>query len=209
MSNWVDVQLDVLASSPAEINRIERALQEPCHELIAWCAQRSGGDPKTIVADIKGIVSFKPIRNLGYLDPSLNKARRFEGEWKDKFSGVGWSHVHFVSRNFPTAVFLAQYWDDQMSYDGKRVLHAGDEIRSIYDGDHHAQGREWVLPNIFAPFQSEYNLGLECGSLWDEWIEGMRRQLAVLTERYRGKGDVTVKKKAACGNGKQEQGEEE
>jgi len=28
MSNWVDMQLDALASSPAEINQIERALQK-------------------------------------------------------------------------------------------------------------------------------------------------------------------------------------
>jgi len=39
MSNWIDVHLDVLASCPKEINRIERALQEPCDELIAWRAQ--------------------------------------------------------------------------------------------------------------------------------------------------------------------------
>lgn len=199
MSNWVDIQLDVLAAVPQEIKQIERALQEPCDELIAWCAQRSGVAPKEIAADVKGIVSFKPIRNLGYVDPSLNKARRFEGEWKDRFSGVGWSHVHFVSRDFPTAFFLAQYWDDQMSYGGKRVLHAGEEIRSSYDGDHHAQGREWVLPNIFAPFNAEYALGLECGSLWNEWIDGMRRQVAVLTERYSGARDLNVERTGAPG----------
>jgi hypothetical protein len=38
MSNWVDVQLDVLAASPDEVNQIERALQNPCDELIAWRA---------------------------------------------------------------------------------------------------------------------------------------------------------------------------
>lgn len=45
MSNWVDLHLDVLASCPAEINQIERALQEPCDELIAWRAQRSEKEP--------------------------------------------------------------------------------------------------------------------------------------------------------------------
>jgi hypothetical protein len=58
MSNWVDVHLDVLAASPQEINQIERALQEPCDELIAWCAQRSGEDPKEIAAGVKEIVTF-------------------------------------------------------------------------------------------------------------------------------------------------------
>lgn len=147
MSNWIDVQLDVLASSPEEINQIERALQEPCDELIAWRAQRAGVGPKSIAADIKEVVTFKPVRNLGYVDPSVNKARRFESSWKDKFWGLVWSHIDFVSRDFPKAVFLAQYWDDQMSYGGKMVFHAGDEIRSSRDGDHHAMGREWVLPN--------------------------------------------------------------
>jgi hypothetical protein len=209
MSNWIDMQLDVLASCPDEINRIERALQEPCDELIAWRAQRSGEDPKEIAGSIKEIVSLKPVRNLGYLDPSLNKARRFEGEWKDRFWGLVWSHLHFVSRDFPKAVFLAEYWDDCMSYGGKIVIHAGDEIRSSYDGDHHAQGIEWVLPNIFAPFRTEYELGLECGSLWNEWIDGMRRQLAVLTERYSSQGDLKPAQKAAGGDRYQGLGEKE
>jgi hypothetical protein len=89
------------------------------------------------------------------------------------------------------------------------TIHAREEIRSSYDGDHHAMGREWVLPNIFAPYEAEYELALEFGSLWDEWMEGMRRQLAVLTERYSGMGDMKPGQKAAGGNGNQEPGEEE
>ena len=206
MSDWVDIQLDVLASSPEEINKIERTLQEPCDELIAWCAQRSGKDPKEIAADIKGIVSFKPDRNLGYIHPTVNKARRFEGGWNDKFWGVGWSHVDYVSRDFPNAVFLAQYWW-AACYGGKFVIRAGDEIRSSFDGDYHAQAVEWVLPNIFAPFEAEYKRGLECGSLWDEWMEGMYRQLAVLTVKYGRQGKATLKQKIAVGVGDQELGE--
>jgi len=95
MSNWVDVHLDALASSPEEINQIERALQNPCDELIAWRAQLCGEGPKEIAANVKGIVQFKPVRNLGYVDPSINKARRFEGSWKDKFWGLVWSHCLF------------------------------------------------------------------------------------------------------------------
>jgi hypothetical protein len=40
---------------------------------------------------------------------------------------------------------LAQYGDDLWSYGGKIVIHTGDEIRSSYDGDHHAMGCEWAL----------------------------------------------------------------
>jgi hypothetical protein len=205
MSNWVDVHLDVLATSPDEISRIEHALQEPRQELIDWRAQQTGEAPKEIAGNIKEIVSLKPIRNLGYVDPSVNKARRFEGEWKDKFWGLVWSHILFVSRDFPTAFFLAEYWDDCMSYGGKVVIHGGHEIRSSYDGDHHAQGREWVLPNIFAPFEAEHELGLECGSLWDEWMEGMRRQLAGLAERYSSQGDMKPEQTIAVGDGMQDQ----
>jgi hypothetical protein len=209
MSNSVDVHLDVLASSPTEINQIERALQDPCDELIAWRAQLCGEDPKEIAANVKEIVTFKPVRNLGYVDPSVNKARRFESSWKDRFCGLVWSHVRFVSRDFPAAVFLAQYWDDQMSYGGKRVFHAGKEIRSSRDGDHHAQGREWVLPNIFAPFETEHQLGLECGSLWAEWMEGMRKELAELTAWYGAQAEKELEQRAAVGDANQEPGEEE
>jgi hypothetical protein len=196
MSNWVDAHLDVLASSPQMINEIERALQNPCEELIAWRAQLTGEDPKEIAANIKEIVSFKPVCNLGYVDPSINKARRFECTWKDKFWGLAWSHVDFVSRDFPKAVFLAQYWDDQMSYGGKMVIHAGDEIRSSRDGNHHAMGREWVLPNIFAPYQAEHELGLEYGTLWNEWVEDMRKELAELTQRYSIPAEKELEQKA-------------
>ena len=89
MSNWVDLHLDVLASCPAEISQIERALQNPCDELIAWRAQQCGEAPKEIAGNVKEIVSFKPVRNLGYVDPSVNKARRFENEWKGPVLGPG------------------------------------------------------------------------------------------------------------------------
>jgi hypothetical protein len=184
MGNWVDVHLDVLASSPDEINEIERALKEPCAELIAWRAELCGENPQEVAENVKEIVKFEAIRNLGYVHPSVNKARRFKSSWKDRFWGLVWSHTQFVSRDFPNAVFLAQYWDDQLSYGGKRVFHAGDEIRSSRDSNHHAQAQEWVLPNIFAPFKAEYELDLECGSLWGEWLEDMRKELAELTACY-------------------------
>lgn len=180
MSNWVDVQLDVLATTSDEIDKIEAALAQPCHELLVWVARKWQRDLEKIQADVKDLVLFKPTRNLGYLDQSLNKARRFENEFKDGSWGVVWSHVHFVSAEFPKAIFLAQYWDDMMSYGGKIVVHDGEEIRSSYDGEHRAQGREWALPNIFAPFENEHELGLQCGSLWGEWMEGMRRQLCLV-----------------------------
>ena len=84
MSNWIDMTLDVLAASPDEINRIEAALQEPCEELCAWVAKRWEADPKEIAAEVKALVTFKPTRNLGYVHPSVNKARRFYNLFKDR-----------------------------------------------------------------------------------------------------------------------------
>jgi hypothetical protein len=180
MSNWIDVTLDVLASSPEEINKIEAALQQPCEELLAWVAQKWGGDPKEIAADVKDLVSFDPKSNLRYVNPSVNTARRFENSFKDRCTGIVWSHVYFVSQNFPQAIFLAEYWNIQVSSAGRKVIRAGEEIRYVHDGNQQAQGYDWVLPDIFAPYRAEYELGLEFGSLWDQWLSEMQSELASL-----------------------------
>jgi hypothetical protein len=176
------VTLDVLATSPDEINKIEAALQEPCEELLVWVAKKWGKDPKEIAADVKALVTFKPTRNLGYVHPSVNKARRFQNLFKDRSWGVVWSHVDFVSRDFSEALFLGEHWNLQASSASRTVIRAGREIRSVYDGSQRAQGYEWVLPNIFAPYQTEYDLGLEFGSLWEQWLSEMKRTLAELQE---------------------------
>lgn len=192
MSNWIDIHLDVLASSPEEINRIELALREPCEGLISCRAQMTGEDPRKIAGPIKRIVAFEPIRNLGYVDPSLNRWRRFGNSSKDRFSGLLWRHISFVSEEFPNAVFLAIYRDSMASYAGKRVLYGGKEIRCTRDHDQQAQGLDWILPVIFAPFISEHELGLQVGTLWDKWLEGLEREVAELRRRY-GKQEPKVK----------------
>src|ERR1019366_10575088 len=67
MSNWIAMRLDVLAPNPEEINKIEAALQQPCQELLEGVAE-----------DIRSIVRFTPVGNLGFLDPSSNTARQFQ-----------------------------------------------------------------------------------------------------------------------------------
>jgi hypothetical protein len=186
MSNWIDLRLDVLAASPDEINKIEAALQQPCEELLKWVAQRDGTDPEKTAAPLKALVTFKPTRNLGLVDPSFNKARRFENSFRDRVTGIVWSHVYFVSQDFPTAIFLAEHLNMMVSSAGKRVIRAGQEIRSTYDGNQQAQGFEWVLPDIFAPFLTEYELGLEFGSMWDQWLSEMQAELADMKAFYDG-----------------------
>jgi hypothetical protein len=178
MSNYVIVQLDVLASDSAEIAEIEVALQQPCEELIVWWAKVCDEDPADFASDIKETAAFKPKLDF-HRGGQPVQARRFENSFKRSW-GLVWSHVKFVSRDFPKAIFLAEYWDDQGNYDGKKVIHAGHEVRSSHDGASPAQFSEWVLPNIFAPYQTEYELGLEFGSRWDEWVKGMQEAVADL-----------------------------
>ena len=186
MSNWIDLRVDVLASCPDEINRIEAALQEPCEELLAWVAKKWGEDPKEIAADLKALVTFKPTRNLVYTQPSVNQARQFEISFNERYTGIIWSHVYFVSQDYPSAIFLAEHWNLQAGSAGRGVIRAEKEIRSSRDGKQRAQGYEWVLPDIFAPFRNEYELGLEFGSLWDQWLSEMQCELADLKAFYDG-----------------------
>lgn len=185
MSNWVGFRLDVLAGSPAEINQIEAALQEPCDELFCWFAGHVNKRPEEVAADVKEIVSFKPDSNLGYIDPSVNKARRFKNSFKDRFSGTVMSHIDFVSKQFPTAIFLLEYCDDQWNYPGKMVIRAGEEIHHVCDGNQQAQVHacEWVLPNIFAPYWTEYVDGLEFGCLWEQWVSELAAVIRQLQSR--------------------------
>jgi hypothetical protein len=155
MSNWIDYNLDVLAMSPAEISQIAERLNQPSLELVTWIAQR-GGQPVSEVAEgLKELLEFKTVKNLGYVHNDVNKARRFRLEFKDKYYGIVDSHLIEVSRAFPVAVFLLEYFDTQASYSGKRVIRAGEIVREIFDHQQ-VQGLDWALLDIFAPFRAEY-----------------------------------------------------
>lgn len=186
MSNWIHLRLDALAPSVEEINKIEPALRNPCEELVTWVAERDRRDPKKVAENLKTLVAFTPTANLGAVDPLLNTARRFVNDWKDWFSGIVWSHLNFVSRDFPDATFLAEYWEPCSSFSGKKIIKGGLEVRSTRDGNQRAQGYDWVLPDIFAPYRAEYNNGVDFGSLWDQWLSEMRSELAALKALYAG-----------------------
>jgi hypothetical protein len=55
-------------------------------------------------------------------------------------------------------------------------------VRAVHDGQQKAQGYDWALPDIFAPFRAEYENGIEFGSLWDQWLKEMRGALAQLAD---------------------------
>jgi hypothetical protein len=179
-----------LLSTPRHLRHairwIETALQQPCQKLLEWVAKRWKMGREEIATEVTSLVALKPTGNLGPVEHSVNKARRFENEWKDRFWGIVWSHLHFVSEDHPKAIFFVTYWDTCMSYSGKTVIRGGDTGCEIYDGKQHAQGYDWVLPDIFAPIRAEYENGLAFGSLWDLWISEMQSELANLKSSYNG-----------------------
>jgi hypothetical protein len=184
LSDSVVVELHVWAPYLEEIKEIEMALREPSQELITWYAKTCSENSVNLTPNIKESAAFERIGKPEYLDVSF--ARTFRTAITESW-GLVWSHVHFVSRNFPTSIFFAEYWDILGSYDGKKVIRAGNEIRCFHDGDHQFETNEWALPNIFAPYQVEYDHGLEFGSLWDKWVEGMQKAVADLAEMTKEK----------------------
>jgi hypothetical protein len=173
MSNWIDYRIDVLANSPSEINQVAERLNQPSPEIAHWIAQRDGQPMSEIAEALKGLLEFKTERNLGYVHPEVNRARRFSLEFTDRQYGIVDSHLIEVSRTFPEAVFLVEYFDTQASYSGKRVIRAGEFVQEVFDGDQQAQGLDWALLDIFAPFRTEYYGEYEFGSLWQRWVDAM------------------------------------
>lgn len=182
MSNWIDYQLDVMAGSPAEMNQVAERLNQPSQELTIWVAEKFGQSVNEVAAGLKDLLKFEVVRNLGCVSDEINKARRFRLTFKDRSHGIVDSHLAEVSEDFPTAIFLLEYYDLQYSYAGKSVIKAGELVQGIHDGDQHAQAMEWVLVDIFAPFRAEYELGVEFGSLWQEWLA----DLTIAIQNLRG-----------------------
>jgi len=183
MSNWIDYELDVLAGSPAEINRIAGRLKQPSAELLTWAAEKFGQPSSEVAEGLKELFEFVATRNLGYVDASVNQARRFTLAFKSRSYGIVNSHLYEISEEFPSAVFLLTYRDMMASYSGKDVIRAGEIIQSVHDGDQKVQSLDWVLIDIFPPFYAEYYDGLPFGSLWQEWLAKMGAAVADLKDR--------------------------
>ena len=195
MSNWIDYHLDVLASSPAEINQIAERLNRPSLELANWVAQTFGQPVGEVVENLKDLLAFKTVRNLGYIDNTVNKARTFSISFR-KSIGIVRSHLSEVSEAFPTAIFLLTDYDMQASYAAKSVMRGGEEVQQIHDRNQQAQAMDWALLDIFAPFRAEHELGLEFGSLWQEWLVDVAAVVQGL------KGEAAVRGADSSPNGK-------
>jgi len=185
MGNIIYYSLDVLATSPEEINRIAARLKQPSSELLNWIAKRDDRKVEEIAQPVAELVSFAPVTNLFYVHESVNKSRRFENSFKSRSAGLVKSHLGEVSAEFPNAVFLLTHRDPQWSCSGKVVIRAGEKVQDVFDGDQQSQSLDWVLPDIFAPFLAEWNDGLPFGSLWAKWVEDAKAALRQLEENGR------------------------
>lgn len=142
-----------MATTPEEINSIAARLAKPSAELLARAAARSNTTPDAIAAVVTKLVAF-----TAYTYESVNKERRFDNDSQDKFQLSVLDHIFEVSTEFPEALFLWEYRDIQYSYSRKRVIYAGHLLQAAHDDNHNhkAQGIDWVLLDIFAPYRAEY-----------------------------------------------------
>ncbi len=172
MANIIEYRVDVLATSPDEINRIGARLKEPSKGLVDWVAERFQQERTELEEGMRSLVAFEPMANLFAQHESLNKARRFQNSFK-RWVGIVDSHLFEISEDFPAALFMVEFFHQMACYSGKFVIHAGKILCETPDGNHHAQGLDWTLIDIFAPFRAEYELELPFGSLWDEWVSDL------------------------------------
>jgi hypothetical protein len=180
MSNWLDYDVEILASSPSQMNEIAERLKQPSTKLADFWANESGRPVKEITEGLRDLLTFKAAENLRYAEAGVHKASRFSLSFKDRNHGLVDGHLLEVSEDFPFAIFLLAYCDMQFSYSGKQVIRGGEVIQQIHDGEQPAQGVDYCLVDIFAPFQAEYYAELECGSLWQEWLEKMAAAIGEL-----------------------------
>lgn len=207
MSNWVDYELDVLAQSPEELERVIARLQQPSADLVdlverteaalhtvtqletdfdegyiltldATKADQDAG--KSMAEWLKELVRFKTAER--FYSQGTTKSCRLKLACKDHSAGIVRRHLFEVSAAFPDVILLLLYYDMMASYAGKVVIKSGELFQQIHDGPQQAQAMDWVLIDIFAPFKTEYELGTEFGSLWQQWLADLTLAVKELKE---------------------------
>lgn len=175
MSLYIDHHLDVLASSPAEIQQIAERLDRPSAEL-------GNCNPIWSPEQVAELFHWETVAKLDYGDDALNKARRFHISGTRTY-GIVIDHVGEVSEAFPAAIFLLAY-SDEMGGAAKFVFHAGAWMPELEEWNQHSPyPMEWALLDIFAPFRNEYASGLPFGSLWKPWLEAVMAAVKHLQEQ--------------------------
>jgi hypothetical protein len=183
MSNWIDHELDVLAQSPEELERVITRLQQPAAKLVDRVTRQEAArsvnvadtdfdeqfiltlePPKPVHHQVKSLAEhLKELVRFNLVDrfrsQGMTKSCRLKLACKDHSAHIVRAHLFDVSAEFPDAIFLLLYYDMQASYAGKKVIKAGELIQQIHDRHQQAQAMDWVLVDIFAPYKAEYELG--------------------------------------------------
>ena len=182
MSNTIEYDLEVLASSPEEMAEISERVVQPSTELVKWAAGKfdAAEEIDVVTETLREVVAFRTIVKLGYVDDSLNQARRFDTSCRSWCTEIVETHILEVSAEFPATIFLLAYRDQGFSYSGKLVIHGGHVVRKLHDGHQKTQALDWALVDIFAPFRAEYYGGHELGSLWVEWLDDIKTAIECL-----------------------------
>jgi integrase len=137
MSLYIDHHLDVLASSPAEIQQIAERLDRPSAEL-------GNCNPIWPPEQVAELFHWETVAKLDYDHDALNKARRFHISGTRTY-GIVIDHVGEVSEAFPAAIFLLAY-SDEMGGAAKFVFHAGVWMRELEEWNQHSPyPMEWAL----------------------------------------------------------------
>ena len=110
-----------------------------------------GKNVAEIANDFRDVVGFKSTEDLGYVDKSVNKTRRFKNFCDSKVDSFVREDLLEVSEAYPTAVLLLTYWDMQWSFTGKQVIRGGTIVQEVCDDQQRSQAVDWVLLDIFAP----------------------------------------------------------
>ena len=175
MSEWIDCTLDVVATNPKEMNDIASALRNPPREflLVAFAASERRRPDDVEIEQAREVIAFKTAKDLPHVAEIGNKVWRFENSYRTTCEGVIDWHLSDVSAAFPNAIFLADYCNLGWNCVWKRVLRNGVTERSVSDGDQPAQGIDWVVLDIFAPFRTEYQNGRPFGSMWKKWVDDL------------------------------------
>lgn len=192
MTGWIDMHVDVLASSPGEIDKIKTALQQLPKGLLAWVVKTSGNASERFVEGVMKDVTLRPTSDLWDAAPAIKCDQRFESEWPYYAYGVVWSQLYLVSREFYDAVFLVEYCDTRLRYAGRVVLRAGREACAVHDGHQQTRGYDWLLPDIFAPYLAEYRDGSNFGTLWGSWLMELESAVVELRHRYGTPAEATT-----------------
>lgn len=98
-----------------------------------------------------------------------------------KFSFFSCNRLGETSEQFPSATFLLEELDGQYCWSRRKVVRAGDVIRSSFD-DRPDQLADWIPIDIFTPFIFEFYNELPFGSMWERFLSEAEAQIKLQRE---------------------------